>query len=149
AKSYEVGLVRDLPFPAFTPDQRAVLRAATFNAAEAAKALHVENDESTNGFVAPVFLRERNGQSLQVLTETKARRAEDLWAAIARYSAQIDELMCDALGFSDHDRQVLAEELELPLQAFRADWDAAYDELLVSAYKTKAALPGSRLPGGI
>src|SRR5262249_305487 len=110
AKSYEVGLIRDLPFPPLTPDQEDVLRTATSDAAQAARGFQVERDERTNGFVCPMFLRESGVRSLRALAEAEVRRCEDLWSALAKKSSEIDAMMCEALGFSGDDRRILSEE---------------------------------------
>lgn len=149
AKSYEVGLIRDLPFPELSPAQESLLRDATREAAQAKKASQVEWDETANAFVAPGFLRFENRSSLRMLAEDSVRRFEDLWATTARRSADIDEVMCEALGFSEEDRRVLQEELEAPVAALPGRWNDHYDEILATAYLTKDALPGERLPGGL
>jgi hypothetical protein len=149
AKSYEVGLIRDLPFPPLTPDQEDVLHTATRDAAQAAKAFQVQRDETTNAYVSPMFLRESGARSLRALAEAEVRRCEDLWSALAKKSSEIDAVMCEALGFSGDDRRILSEELEPPLEALSAEWDPAHDDLLARAYKTKDALPGGQLPGGL
>src|SRR5439155_27052524 len=116
--------------PPLTPDQQNVVHTATRDAAEAAKALQVQRDETTNAFVSPMFLRGSGACSLRVLAEAEVKRCEDLWSTLAKKSSEIDAVMCEALGFSEDDRRILSEELEPPLEALSAQWDPAHDDLL-------------------
>lgn len=147
SKSYEVGLIRDLPFPDFH-DQAKELESLTQEATELVRSLSVEDDETTALFGIPAIIGNANVHSLKNAAELVVDRRERLLANLATITSRIDDLVAKALCFDAPDKEVLWEELEPPLVAYSAD-NTAPAELFVQAYLTKQAIPGEALPGGI
>ena len=149
SKSYEVGLVRDLPFPDFNGNSE-VLEGLTQEATELVRSLSVEDDESTALFSIPAIIQNdtRQSQSLSSIAEIVVDKRERLFAKLASITKRIDDLVATALCFEDPDNEVLREELEPPLVAFSKD-NTAPEELFSQAYLTKQAIPGEVLPGGM
>ena len=146
SKSYEVGLVKDLPFPDFNSSETRLEELAR-DATHLVRLSSVEDDETTACFIAPALLRLPKLRSLLTGTVELVGIREDRFAKVAQITSEIDDLVADALGFGDPDRKVLWEELERPLVAFGAS--NTNDELFRRAYLTKEPLPGDLLPGGL
>jgi hypothetical protein len=147
SKSYEVGLIRDLPFPDFH-EETEELQCLTQEATELVRSLAVEDDETTALFCIPAIIGNANGDSLKSAGELVVERRERLLAKLATITSRIDDLVATALCFDAPDKEVLWEELEPPLVSYSAD-NTAPAELFVQAYLTKQAIPGEALPGGI
>ena len=146
SKSYEVGLIRDLPFPEFNRAAEA-LQCSTDEATELVRSLAVEDDETTALFCLPAIASSVDNRDLRTAAELVIDKRERALAQLARLTAHIDSLVAEALCFADPDREVLWEELEPPLVGYSIDHDAPV-ELFAQAYLTKQAIPGDLLPGG-
>ena len=147
SKSYEVGLIRDLPFPDFQ-DQAQSLQDLTNEATLLVRSVAVEDDETTALFCLPALARLAGERSLRDAAALVVNRREQAFARLAAIQARIDDLVAGALCFEEPDLEVLWEELEPPLLAFPLD-NTAPPELFTQAYLTKQAIPGDSLPGGL
>jgi hypothetical protein len=103
SKSYEVGLVRDLPFPDFHENAE-VLQSLTQEATELVRSLSVEDDETTALFSIPAIIGNANGHSLRGAAELVVDRRERLLAKLATITSRIDDLVATALCFNDPAR---------------------------------------------
>ena len=147
SKSYEVGLIRDLPFPDFQ-DQAESLQDLTNEATLLVRSVAVEDDETTALFCLPALARLADEHSLSDAAALVVNRREQAFTRLAVIQACIDDLVAGALCFDEPDREVLWEELEPPLVTFSLD-NTAPPELFTQAYLTKQAIPGDSLPGGL
>ena len=148
SKSYEVGLIRDLPFPTFSSEQVDTLQQATARCVALVRLRQVEDDETTCCFVCPRSVAAEKIASIRSIVASLVEERDESYAEVCRLSSLIDETVCEALGFSESDRMVLCEELELPVTAFDSDKEPD-TELFKKAYLTKDALDGGVLPGGV
>jgi Eco57I restriction-modification methylase len=151
SKSYEVGLVRDLPFPDFTQVQRSQLESLTRRAVELAIERFRFEDETSAIFAIPSIVVEsrRNGAaSFETLVNRVVARREDRFAELAEIGARLDTIAADALGFTLNEHAVLREELE-PSVVELAGEEPVDEDLFAQAYLTKEAIAGERLPGGL
>lgn len=151
SKSYEVGLIRDLPMPPLSAGQLASLAELTTRAIQLASTEFRFVDEAAAVFTLPepIFVAVGN-RALgfdDLVARTIASR-EDRFVEMAAIQQQIDDLVAGGLGFTEADLQVLNEELELGLQQLPRD-AVVNDDLFRTAYLTKNAVPGERLPGGV
>jgi hypothetical protein len=147
SKSYEVGLIRDLPFSDFRGKAQALEDLAE-EAADLVRSLAVQDDETTALFSIPVIAGLANEHNLRNAAALVFDRREQTLARLAVINAQIDDLVADALCFDEPDREVLWEELERPLVTYPVD-NTAPAELFTQAYLTKQSIPGDLLPGGL
>jgi len=152
AKHYEVGMVRDLPWPEPTPDQAARIDELAARAVAISRLGQLEEDptgESCVAFAAPPVLLAGRALPLREAVLTRVAAREDRLAELADLTAEIDDLVADAYAFSERDRAVMDEEIEpsvarLPTAGHEPDAD-----VFRTAYLTSRALPGDRLPGGL
>ena len=148
SKSYEVGLVRDLPFPDLPEESANELAQLARRAVDLTLRQFRHCDETAALFQAPeFFLAESGSSNLGRLVERVVAAREDDCVELAEIRARIDKVVADALGFSQEDVAVLEEELEPPLLSLTGS-DVA-DDLFSQAYLTKDPIPGERLPGGL
>ena len=120
SKSYEVGLIRDLPFPSFTHEQAAELAKVTDRCVDLVRSRVVEEDETTACFVRPMLTGGDSSQSIrEAVADLLRHEKKTSWncAEVAR----IDEIACEALEFSDTDKAVMWEELQMPVTAFELE----------------------------
>ena len=154
AKSYEVGLIRDLPWPSLTDDQAKRLSTLATEAVEIVRLGQIEDDdtgETTVAFaVPPILLPLPDGArpgNLEEATRARVCAREERVFRLAAIQAEIDDIVATAYGFSERDRQVMHEELESPL-ANLPGTDPIDETQLRRAYLTKDKLDGHVLPGG-
>jgi len=147
SKSYEVGLIRDLPFPDFQ-NQTQALQDLTEEATLLVRSVAIEDDETTALFCLPALARLAGERSLRDAAALVVNRREQAFARLAAIQARIDDLVAGALCFDEPDREVLWEELEPPLPSYPVENTAPAD-LFTQAYLTKQAIPGDSLPGGL
>ncbi|MDI3291592.1 BREX-1 system adenine-specific DNA-methyltransferase PglX [Polyangium sp. 15x6] len=155
SKSYEVGLIRDLPWPSLTDDQQKRLATLTTTAVEIVRLGQIEDDdtgETTVAFaVPPVLLPLPSGarpQSLEEATRIRVVAREERVIRVATIQAEIDDIVATAYGFSDRDRQVMHEELEPPLATLPGT-ESIDEAQFRRAYMTKEELDGEAMPGGL
>lgn len=147
SKSYEVGLVRDLPLPDLRLEQmarvstlatRAVLAAATDQISEQGEVVTLFSAAS-----AVVRISETFGASV----EAAVRLREDQHIAIADHTSEIDTIIAAGYGFGPAARATELLELESPIGRYPET--ARIDDVLFErAYLTVARLPDDALPGG-
>ena len=147
SKSYEVGLIRDLPFPEFSTTAPRV-EELTARATMLVRISSVEDDETTACFITPLLLRFPSSSRLRDAAADIVKLREDRFTELAQCAAEIDEIVADALGFGEPERKVMWEELECSLVAFSAE-SKPDSEHFRRAYLTKDALSGELLPGGL
>ncbi|HVC94155.1 MAG TPA: BREX-1 system adenine-specific DNA-methyltransferase PglX [Pirellulales bacterium] len=148
SKSYEVGLIKALPYPELNDTARQRVRELTLSCVGLVRAEAADTDETSLDFALPSGLDDQPCASLKQAARARVARREDRLIELAEQTAELDTLVADALRFSVTDRAIMDEELEVPLQAL--DGDAAIEaELFRRAYLTKDALPGDQLPGGV
>lgn len=154
AKHYEVGMVRDLAWPRLTSS---VANRLSTLAREASCIVLVgqqeedETGETVASFALPPSVVDGLGgvaASLKTSVERRVATREDRLVRVAAIENEIDELVTGAYAFAQSDRDVMAEELELPLAALGASHPIEAD-MLRSAYLTKEALDGKGLPSGV
>jgi hypothetical protein len=153
SKSYEVSLIRDLPWPSLTAAQSKRLTACATDAVEIVRIGQIEDDDTGETVVAyalpPALLPFPDGTrptSLEAATRARITAREDRLIRLSAIQAKIDSIVADAYGFSERDRQVMDEELEPPLASLPGT--APIDEAQFrTAYLTKEALDGAKLPG--
>jgi hypothetical protein len=147
SKSYEVGLVRDLPFPELDQRLRGELGTASLQCSVLKLLDYLAEDQTAALFSAPPLLQWRTEGGLRDLAAVAVSERENRFVAYSELVAQIDDYVATALGFSSEDRLVMSEELEVPV-AHLAGKHPVDTELFRTAYLTKAAIPGELLPGG-
>jgi hypothetical protein len=148
SKSYEVGLIRDLPFPALSDEQSQRISTLTLRCIRLMQDSVCDTDETAVAFFFPSVLADAKQVGLRETVAKAVAWREERLIGLSESSAELDELVASAFNFSESDRTVMAEELELPLNKLsnNAEVDT---ELFRQAYLTKYALPGERLPGGV
>lgn len=153
--AFEVGVVRDLPWPTLKDDSSKRLTSPTREAVELVRLGQIEEDDTGETVVAyalpPALLPLADGTrptTLEAATAARVTAREDRLIRLAAIQAEIDDIVATAYGFSDRDRQVMDEELEPPL-ANLTHPDPIDEALFRTAYLTKDPLDGERLPGGL
>ena len=154
SKSYEVNLIRDLPWPTFDTKSHSHVGEFATRAAEIVREGQIEEDdtgETVVAFVAPpVLLAPHSARtpSLEAAVRERVAAREDRLTELAAIQKEIDDLVASAYGFEAQDRAVMDEELEPALAALPGTY--AIDEALFrTAYLTTKPLDGERLPGGL
>jgi hypothetical protein len=154
SKSYEVSLVRDLPWPSLTNENSRRLTALAAEAIEVVRIDQIESDETGETVTAfalpPSLLPLPDGTrppSLEAATRARVSIREDRLIQLSAIQAEIDTIVADAYGFSPRDRQVMDEELEPPLAALPGT-NPIDEAQFRAAYLTKDPLDGNKLPGG-
>lgn len=154
SKSYEVTLIRELPAPSIPPAQAEGIVRAGRAAVELVRVGQIEADATGETVVAFAFppslgLLSNRTLPMTLATATLARVAaqEAQFIRLSAIQAQIDGIVAEAYGFSERDRRVMDDELELPLVAF-AGTELIDEEQFRTAYLTKCALDADKLPGG-
>ncbi|MFO0590900.1 MAG: BREX-1 system adenine-specific DNA-methyltransferase PglX [Polyangiaceae bacterium] len=155
SKSYEIGLVRELPWPSLGNGSLAQLDKLAREAVEIVRLGQIEDDDTGESVVAfaipPVLLPLSDGtcaSSLPAATSARVAAREDRVSRLAAIQAEIDDIVARAYGFSERDRQVMDEELEPPLASLPGT-EPIDEQVFKTSYLTKEALDGARLPGGL
>ena len=151
AKSYEVGLVRDLPFPRLSDADREQIGSLTHRAIGAVLRRFQIQDETAALFFAPEAVLVANRLKLKSLDQcliTVLEEREQLFRELSQYQLLLDEIVARSFGFSEDDHSVMLEELEAPINSFLGSYPVD-EELFRKAYLTKEAIPGETLPGGL
>jgi hypothetical protein len=152
AKSYEVGIVKELPWPSPTDAQGARLEALCKAAVSIIRRGQIEGDltgETCVVFSVPPVLVTGRDMPIDQAADLLVGAREDRFAEMADITAETNDIVADAYGFTERDRRLMDEELE-PAVARYPGREAVPDaELFRLAYLTKDALPGDRLPGGL
>lgn len=149
SKSYEVGLVRDLPLPDLNAQSRLTLQDSANRSVVDTAALRTANDETSTAFVYPDVLWSPSNDDLRGLVDAHVRRQEDRELRLLALGPAIDRAVALGLGFSGADDAVMREELQLPVAELPETIDPRLDDVFRQAYLTKSALPGELLPGGL
>lgn len=150
--AYEVGVIKDLPWPQPNDPTAANLGDLACQAVALVREEQIEDDptgETCVAFSVPPILRTSRDLPLAQAARRRVTAREERFAALAGITAEIDALVTAAYNFGDRDVATMHEELEPPVARFPelgADPDPA---LFRDAYLTKKALPGDRLPGGL
>ena len=153
--AFEVGLVRDLPWPTLAATNADRLSILVVEAVEVGRLGQIDDEqtgETVVSFAVPsVLLPSATGarpESLIAVANARVAARENRVGRLAAIQAEIDDLVADAYGFTDRDRQVMDEELEPPLD--RLPGAEPIDRALFTrAYLTKEPIDGERLPGGL
>jgi hypothetical protein len=149
SKSYEVGLIRDLPWPNLSTYHKREVAPLALSAAETTRTGQIEDDDSGETLVAfavpPVLLARM--RSLEGATTARVQAREERVAKLAIAQERVDTIVADAYRFSARDQQVMFEELEPPLVSLSGHHPID-EEQFRAAYLTNAALDSSNLPGG-
>lgn len=148
SKSYEVGLVRDLPFPDLAVAVREELAAASLRCSTLQLENYIGEDETAGLYTAPYLVKRRHEGDLKKLAALAISEREDRFIEYSELGARVDDLVADSLEFSPEDRLVMSEELEGPVAALPSRHPVE-PNLFRTAYLTKDAIPGEHLPGGI
>jgi hypothetical protein len=146
SKSYEVGLVKDLPFPDIDESTGRELGSLAAACIALVQRTAVESDETATAYVAPLVHRMASG--LREAAAIDVARRERRFAELMGLTDRLDELVSDLLGFGEAERNIVWEELELPVTRLRPESEVD-DEVFKRSYLTKAAIPGELLPGGL
>lgn len=148
SKSYEVGLIRDLPFPVLREEDSDELREASAKCSRLTQGEVTTTDESSSLFQHPfVAVKSPKVPNLAGLTELLVESREAKLVETADLMVKIDNIVSASLGFTAEDSLVLEEELELPLANLPGRHHV--DPMLFAlAYLEKSAIPGESLPGG-
>jgi hypothetical protein len=150
SKSYEVGLVRDLPFPELLEDLAVVKRLAE-EATSLAMLSFTSTDETASQFSQPGVLSSwqeaASGCSFEDAVGTEVQSRDQRFVRQAQISSDLDRLVGNGLRFSEDDWAVLDEELEPALADFSSG--QVNEDLFEIAYMSKEPVPGELLPGGI
>ena len=152
AKSYEVGIVNELPWPRPDETAEAAIASAAKGAVDQVRADQLETDETGEtcvAFTVPPVLRTGRELPLAQAARRRVEAREDRFATLADLTAEIDDLVAAAYGFTPRDRQLMDEEFEPAVARFPETGADPSDDLFTTAYLTKEALPGDRLPGGL
>jgi len=149
SKSYEVGLVGDLPFPNFDKEQQEELTSLSTRCSIVAMSDYILDDETSAQFLAPSFFRgDRGLASLYALAMLAVSDREDRFSELSVLTGRIDSLVTEGLKLSSEDRQVMYEELEVPLDCI-ARKSIIDEKLFTQAYLTKSEVRSDTLPGGV
>jgi hypothetical protein len=150
SKSYEVGIVRDLPWPMLDTDAVNRLGISTAAAAELMRVGQLEDDETGETCVAFAALPLLEHRSLELGAAVRQRllAREASFVQLAKHQSSIDAIVAEGYAFSSLDWQVMEAELEPALSNLPAA-TSIDDELLKKAYLSKGRLDGARLPGGL
>lgn len=150
--AFEVGIVKTLPWPEPSDSQTDRAVALASRAVALVRDDQIETDETGETCIAfsipPVV---RTGRDLSIVQAARRRvdAREDRFTELADMTAEIDDIVVDAYGFTGRDRRLMDEELELAVARYPEPEADPDDELFRAAYLTKDALPGGRLPGGL
>jgi hypothetical protein len=152
AKSYEVGIIGDLPWPCPTTEQQRELSHLALRAAEIVRNGKVTGDSTVEAWLTytlpPILLTGGRLPIAQAARKFVASR-EDEFVELSNILARIADVVAQAYGFTEPDLRVLTEELECPVASYAVSEVEIPNELFSTAYLTKNALPGELLPGGI
>ncbi|MDR3485708.1 MAG: BREX-1 system adenine-specific DNA-methyltransferase PglX [Bradyrhizobium sp.] len=149
SKSYEVGLIRDLPFPVLEREDSDSLHEASATCSRLAQEAIACGDESSSLFLHPfVEVKSPKLPSLKGLAALAVESREDRLIESADLMVRMDRIVSTALGFTEEDMAVLEEELESPLASLPG-CHAVDPNLFSLAYLEKSAVPGESLPGGV
>jgi hypothetical protein len=126
ARSYEVGLVRDLPWPLIDEPAGAILDQRCQDFIEVVRAKWM-NDETSLAFVQPFPVE----CSLRQAAERKQRNEEARVANLLKAAGDIDVIVARQLGFSESEREVYFGEdaatlSSKPETTLRPDFDELY-----------------------
>jgi hypothetical protein len=152
AKSYEVGIVNELPWPPIGGRDRSRLADLGRGAIRATRTAQLEEDvtgETCTAYAVPLPLLVGRSLLLAQAARRRTEAIEDLFAELAETTSKIDDIVADAYGFTTRDRQLMDEELEPAVARFPEPESDPDEDLFLTAYLTKDALPGERLPGGL
>jgi hypothetical protein len=148
SKSYEVGLIRDLPFPSLSKEQARALAATTARCVALVRSSAIEDEETAAYFVYPTLSEVKKKGSIRSTVSACIERREERFLELCSLTSGIDRVVSEALGFEESDNAVMWEELEPPLTAYDATREPD-TKLFEQAYMTKDAISGEALPGGI
>lgn len=152
SKSYEVGVVNGSGWPVYSKVQAERLHCLAGRAGALVRIGQLEEDstgETCVTFATPPVLL--TGRDLP-LPQGARRRVEDRelrFSKLADLTAEIDEIVAEAYGFTEHDYHLMNEELESAVARFPEPETDPDDDLFRRAYLTKEQLPGELLPGGL
>ena len=149
SKSYEVGLIRDLPFPDFTDAHQSHVEQLAKRAIELALERFHFADETSAVFVAPDVLlakRQAGSGTFRNCGALGVTVREDRFIELAAISSQLDAVVATALGFSPDDHAVMHEELELALSELLGEHQVD-DALFTRAYLTPTVSPAKNSLG--
>jgi hypothetical protein len=146
SKSYEVGLVRELPFPELGAKDQAQIAAITARCVELVGEQESGMDETSASFLAPTSVHCQMG--VRDAAEQGAIGCERRFLELTSLTEQLDGLIAAAFGFGPPELAVMSEELEPPLSSFSTK-SQLDDALLARAYLERGAIEGGLLPGGI
>ena len=152
AKSYEVSIVGELPWPNLDKQRSSTLASLAESAVAVARNALLEVDPSCEAWVTfafPPAMRVGPRLPLREAARRFVRAREDAFADLADITAEIDDIVSDAYGFTDRDRELMDEEMERPVARFSAPKTDPEHDLFRAAYLTKDAVPGDTLPGGL
>ncbi|WP_373508586.1 Eco57I restriction-modification methylase domain-containing protein, partial [Thiocapsa sp.] len=152
AKSYEVSIVGELPWPILSVDKANVLRGIASDAIAIVRDAKLETDPSCEAWVTfgvPQILSVGRGVALLDAARLVVSARHHAFVELADVTAKIDDVIADAYGFTDRDRQLMDEELEPNVARYPDPVDDPDETLFRSAYLTKDAIPGDALPGGL
>jgi hypothetical protein len=154
AKSYELDPIREIRWPVELDASESRMSVLANDGVALVRSGQIEDDESGETVVAfsvpPVLLPLPDGHRPAGMTEAVCSRVaarEERVGRLAAIQAEIDEIVADAYGFTERDRQVMDEELEPPLHRLSGT-EPINPALFTQAYLTKEALDGENLPGG-
>jgi hypothetical protein len=148
SKSYEVGLIRDLPFPKLNERLHNALSAASLQCSTNKLLDYLSEDETASLFTAPPVLRRPPEETLRDLAARAVADREDRFVEYSELVAQIDEFVASSLEFAPQDRLVMNEELERPVAQLAGEFPFSENDF-DKAYLTKSAISGEALPGGV
>jgi hypothetical protein len=152
--AFEVGIVKMLPWPGLSEQNAQDLSGSAVEAIALVRAGQLETDstgESCVAFAVPPVLLTGRDLPLSHAARRRVEAREDRFGYLADITAEIDDIVADAYGFTKHDCQLMDEELEPAVARFpepETETDPA-DNLFRTAYLTKEKLPGEHLPGGL
>jgi hypothetical protein len=152
SKSYEVGVVKGAGWPTLSDLQSQRLAGLAKQAAAIARDGQLEDDptgETCVAFSIPPGLRTGRHLPITRMAHRRVEAREDRFTELADITAEIDDIVARAYGFTDHDRCLMDKELEPAIARHPGPEADPDDGLFSKAYLTKDALPGDRLPGGL
>jgi hypothetical protein len=152
AKHYEVGMIKPLPWPETAVAQAFRIRDLATRAVALVREDQIETDETGEtcvAFLMPPTLHTGQGLPVVQATQRRVEAREDRFAELADITTEADDIVADAYGFTERDRRLMDEELEPAVARYLEPEADPDDGLFRTAYLTKDALPGDRLPGGL
>jgi hypothetical protein len=141
---YEVGQIKDLPWPAWRPESLALLESKGDGLATAAMRLQLE-DETTHQYDGRPGLGSRS--SAREVAEESIQRRAALVAEVRLARVDVDRVVASELGFDSKDIEEMQREFERCENATTGPWSPSFGAMSPDALRVEAERLVSELFG--